>query len=206
MTDKKHKAWQKLKAAHESEESMEESERMLDEGDPNAGADFTEAPDEPALDYPSREDLEAQLVAAEQKAQANHEKALRAVAELDNVRKRAERDVAQARLYGQEKLIQSLLPVLDSLEQALVSVQQEVHTRLWEGVDLTLKLLLTSLAKHDVVPIDPEGKPFDPREHEAMSMQPSDKVAPNVVLTVVQRGYKLNDRVIRAARVIVSKA
>ena len=203
MSDKKQKTWKKLKEAYEQADAAEASERMLDEGDPNAAA-APQAP-ETALDYPSRESLEAQLLAAEQKAQENHEKALRAVAELDNVRKRAEREVSQARLYGQEKLISALLPVLDSLEQALVSVKQDLHTELWEGVDLTLKLLLSILEKQDVSQINPEGQPFNPKEHEAMTTQVDEAIPSNTVITVFQKWYKLNDRVIRAARVVVSK-
>ncbi|MCX7116232.1 MAG: nucleotide exchange factor GrpE [Gammaproteobacteria bacterium] len=197
------KNWQKIKEDHEQEavdkevsEDVRDMEDELEEG-AQPSTDFTTM---------SREALEAELIQAKADAQTNLAKALSALADMDNLRKRTERDVLAARLYGQEKLIQSMLPVLDSLEQALVIINKETHGEVGEGVELTLKLLSSALEKHDVVEINPEGLPFNPQEHEAMSIQPSDAVPPNTVLTVFQKGYKLNDRVIRAAKVIVSKA
>lgn len=141
----------------------------------------------------------------EQQAHENWEKAVRAQAELDNVRRRAEREVANAHRYGVEKLITDLLPVIDSLEQALQLVINAQDESMKEGLELTLKLFMDVLKKFDVQQIDPAGAPFDPQVHEAMSMQAAPDAEPNTVLAVFQKGYKLSDRVIRPARVVVSK-
>jgi molecular chaperone GrpE len=162
--------------------------------------------DEPvALDHPSYAVLEEQLTLAEQKAQENWEKSVRALAELDNVRRRMEREVTNAHKYGMEKLISALLPIVDSLEQALQMADKNTDTAMHEGLELTMKLFTDVLQKFDVAHIDPVGEPFDPQQHEAMSMQEVAGVPPNSVIAVFQKGYKLNDRVIRPARVIVSK-
>jgi len=151
--------------------------------------------------------LQDQLTAMEMKADENLNKAVRALAELDNVRRRAERDVSNTHKYGLEKIAKAILPVMDSLEQALqieVTADETVNS-IHEGVELTLKLLHGVLKQFAIEPIDPVGQPFDPECHEAISMQIDDKVAPGTVLTVFQKGYLLNERVIRPARVIVSK-
>lgn len=158
---------------------------------------------EAALDHPSYLALEEKLTLAEQKGHEHWEKSVRALAELDNVRRRAEREVANAHRYGLEKLLTSLLPVVDSMEQALQMAADDASMR--EGLELTMKLFLDVLQKFDVHPIDPMGSPFDPQEHEAMSIQEAPGTAPNTVMAVFQKGYKLNDRLIRPARVIVSK-
>jgi len=132
--------------------------------------------------------------------------ALRAVAELDNVRKRAAREVEQAHKFGVEKLAQELLPVLDSLELAVANAGRADAASLVAGQEATLKLLAKAFEKHQVLALDPVGEPFDPERHEAMVMQPSATAAPDSVLTVVQRGYELNGRLLRPARVIVARA
>lgn len=161
--------------------------------------------DEPALEHPSYESLEEQLTAAEQKAHENWEKAARAMAELENVRRRAERDVSNAHRYGVEKLLTSFLPVADSIEQALQLSEKEQNSSMHEGLELTMKLFLDVLEKNGVKQLNPLGEPFNPQEHEAMSMQEAEGAAPNTVLAVFQKGYKLHDRVIRPARVVVTK-
>lgn len=155
-----------------------------------------------ALEHPDYTALEEKLTLAEQQAHENWEKAVRAQAELANVRTRAERDVANAHKYGVEKLINALLPVIDSLEQAMSMAQDQA---MQEGLALTLKLFMDVLTKQEVTQINPEGEAFDPQQHEAMSMQPNPALANNTVMAVFQKGYKLADRVIRPARVIVVK-
>jgi molecular chaperone GrpE len=129
------------------------------------------------------------------------------MAELDNVRRRMEREVANAHKYGMEKLVSALLPVVDSLEQALQLADKDKSTdpAMYEGLELTMKLFIDVLQKFDLTQIDPVGATFDPQEHEAMSIQDVPGAAPNSVVAVFQKGYKLSDRVIRPARVIVSK-
>lgn len=158
-----------------------------------------------ALDHPSYADLEKKLTLAEQTAHENWEKSVRALAELDNVRRRAERDVSNAHRYGLEKFVIALLPVVDSLEQAIALVDQETHGSMGEGLHLTLKLFTDVLEKFEVQQLDPINMAFDPQQHEAMSLQAAEGVAANTVLMVLQKGYVLHQRVIRPARVIVSK-
>lgn len=196
MNDDKSKDWHKFKQENEEDASIEDMNEDEEEGG-TAG--------EAALEHPSYQELEEKLTLAEQKAHENWEKAVRAMAELDNVRRRAERDVANAHRFGLEKLIDSFLPVMDSLEQALQLTEQHADESMREGLLLTIKLFIDALKKLDVEQIDPLGAVFNPQEHEAMSMQEVEGAQPNTVLTVFQKGYKLNERVIRPARVIVAK-
>lgn len=165
----------------------------------------SEGSDPASLDHPSYADLEQQLTLAEQKAHENWEKCTRAMAEVDNIRRRTEREVANAHRYALEKFANGLLPVADSLEQALQLATQHGDDAMREGLELTMKLFIDVLDKHGVTQLDPLGDVFNPQLHEAMSIQPSDSAEPNTVLTVFQKGYVLNDRVIRPARVIVAK-
>ena len=154
------------------------------------------------------ERLQQALAEAEERARGHREQYLRAVAELDNVRKRAQRDIESANRYGLEKFAAELLPVRDSLELAVQSADQaEVDTRsLKQGQEATLQLLAKALERLGLAPINPVGEPFDPTRHEAMLAQESPAAKPNTVLQVVQTGYELNGRVVRPARVIVAKA
>jgi molecular chaperone GrpE len=154
------------------------------------------------------EQLRQALAEAEERARSHWEQYLRAVAELDNVRKRAQRDIEAANRYGLEKFAAELLPVRDSLELAVQTADsRELDARsLREGQQATLQLLAKALERLGVTPIDPVGEPFDPTRHEAMLAQESAGARPNTVLQVVQPGYELNGRVIRPARVVVAKA
>lgn len=134
------------------------------------------------------------------------DKYLRAVAELDNVRKRAAKDVENARKFALERFASELLPVRDSLEMGLASADQADAAHLREGSLATLKQLAATLERFGVTELDPQGEPFDPAVHEAMMMQPSASVEPGTVLTVFQKGYLLNGRLLRAARVVVAAA
>lgn len=133
---------------------------------------------------------------------------LRHQAEVQNVKRRAEQDVEKARKYALERLCNELLPVVDSLEMAILSTSpdQEDSATIVEGVQLTLKMFVDTLAKFNLEQIDPEDEPFDPKLHQAMSMVENKEVEPNTVLSVMQRGYILNGRLIRPAMVMVSKA
>lgn len=188
-----------------SKDNNKDWAKFKEESEKNQEVESQEASEAQALEHPSYTALEEKLTLAEQLAHENWEKSVRAVAELENVKRRAERDIASAHKFGLEKLITSLLPVIDSLEQALQSVDKTQDKNTAEGLELTMKLFLDALTKMDVEQLNPQGAPFDPTHHEAMSMQEDATVAPNTVLMVFQKGYKLNDRVIRPARVIVSK-
>lgn len=147
------------------------------------------------------EDPVAELQA---KADENWDRYLRAAAEMENVRKRAARDVENAHKFALERFAKDLLAVCDSLEMALVAEGTPSIESLQEGNEATLKLLGTVLQRFGVEQVDPQGEPFDPNLHEAMTMQPSDDVEPGSVITVFQKGYALNGRLLRPARVVVA--
>ena len=181
----------------------------------NSSADEHERSDNPSDDSVEISDTAAEaaesagedaLAAAEARANENWDKYLRAVAELDNVRKRATRDVENARKYGVERLVSELLAVSDSMEAALASGEGTDAAALLEGNEATLKLLASVIAKFGVEQIDPAGEPFDPERHEAMTMVPNPDVEPNTVIDVIQKGYALNGRLVRPARVVVASA
>jgi len=156
----------------------------------------------------SDSDLAIQLDEALKKAAANWDMAVRAKAELENLRKRHDRDLANAHKYALERFVKELLPVQDSLELGLKAAQEENAdvAKLSEGTELTLNLFTSVMGKFNVVAIDPVGEPFNPELHQAMAMQPAEDVEPNTVITVVQKGYSLNERLVRPAMVIVSQA
>jgi molecular chaperone GrpE len=162
--------------------------------------------DQAVLNHPSYLELEEKLTLAEQKAHENWEKSVRALAEADNIRRRAERDVEHAHRFGVEKLIKELIPVLDSMEQALQAAIQANDQSMIEGIELTHKLMMDALVKFEVRKIDAMNQPFNPNLHEAMAMLESADVPANTVINVFQQGYVLGERVVRPARVVVSKA
>ena len=147
---------------------------------------------------------EALLAAAEGRAEQHRADFLRAIAELENVRKRAAREVDSARQFGVERFAADLLPVVDTLRLAVDSAATADAATLAQGQDATLRLLLKAFERAGLEPIDPTGQPFDPSRHEAMAMQPSAGHPPHTVLQVVQKGWILNGRLLRPARVIVS--
>jgi len=149
--------------------------------------------------------LDQQLEDAQQQASEYHDKMLRMQAEMENLRKRTERDVSNAHKYAVEKFANELLQVKDSLELGLSAEDINVE-KLQEGTELTLKILSNAFEKFSLVEVDPLGEAFDPNLHEAMTMQESTEHEPNSVLTVVQKGYTLHGRLIRPAMVIVAKA
>ncbi|MHA7815323.1 MAG: nucleotide exchange factor GrpE [Pseudohaliea sp.] len=140
--------------------------------------------------------------------QEARDQVLRAQAEVQNTRRRAEQDVERARKYALERFCGELLPVVDNLERALeaASGDDEQLRPIAEGVELTLKSFLNALAKFNIEPVDPAGEPFDPQYHQAMSSVENPDVEPNTVVAVMQKGYTLNGRLVRPAMVMVSKA
>lgn len=148
-----------------------------------------------------------QLEEAQARAQENWDKLLRTQAEMENLRKRTARDVENARKYALEKFIGELLAVRDSLEMGLDAARGETDVdRIREGTELTLKMLIQVMEKFGVEPVNPLGERFDPDRHQAMSMQENGELEPNTVMAVMQKGYLLNDRLLRPAMVVVSKA
>lgn len=152
--------------------------------------------------------LEDALAAAEQQADAAREAQLRAAAELENTRRRLERDAQKTAQFAAEGLLKALLAVADSVELGIKAARKpdaEVAT-LVEGMELTERQIATFLEKQGVHSIDPVGQPFNPDQHQAMSMIESADVAPNHVLAVMQKGYALHERLLRPAMVVVAKA
>lgn len=154
-------------------------------------------------------ELHALLEDARTKADEHWNQCLRLQAEIDNLRKRNQRDLENAHKYALEKFAGELLPVRDSLEMGIAAAAQGQNVdpaTLIEGSELTLKMLGNAMEKFGVTEVNPQGERFNPQFHEAMSIQPRADVEPNTVVTVVQKGYLLNDRVLRPAMVMVSKA
>jgi molecular chaperone GrpE len=150
--------------------------------------------------------LEKEWAAAQAKATENWDKLLRAMAEMENIKRRAERDVSSAHKYALDRFIDMLLPVADSLEQALLNCKEGAdHDTMRAGLEMTLNMFIQGLSKFGVKVIDPAGQTFDPNLHEAMMMQESSDHPNNTVISVMQKGYILHDRLVRPARVIVSK-
>lgn len=152
--------------------------------------------------------LQKELEQANQKAQENWDKALRIQAEMENLKRRTQKDLDDARKYAVERFAKELITVVDSLElglQAIAGDSPEVQ-KFREGSELTLKQFEAAFTKANIETVNPLGQPFNPEHHQAMAMQPSAEVAPNSVLTVFQKGYLLNGRLLRPAMVIVAKA
>lgn len=151
------------------------------------------------------EDSQDALDAIQAKADENWERYVRAVAETENVRKRAVRDVENAHKFALERFGKELLAVTDGLEMALSASENATVESLLEGSAATLKLLGTTMERFGISVVDPEGEPFDPELHEAISVQPSDTAEPGSVVAVMQKGYLLNGRLLRPALVIVAE-
>lgn len=131
---------------------------------------------------------------------------LREQAEMQNLRKRLQRDVEQARKFALEKFVGDLLPVMDNLERAINAAGEDEKVKPFkEGVELTAKSFLDVLGKYNVQQLNPVGEPFDPQFHEAVTMVPNPAMEPNSVMDVMQKGYLLNERLLRAAMVVVTR-
>ncbi|MBS0601451.1 MAG: nucleotide exchange factor GrpE [Proteobacteria bacterium] len=153
------------------------------------------------------ENLRAELAAVSAKAEAHWNEFLAARAEMDNLRRRSERDLANAHKFALEKFFAELLPVRDGLEMGIqAAVEGADFAKLREGSEMTLRMLAAAMAKFGLVEIDPAGQKFNPEQHEALAMAPVPGVEPNHVVQVVQKGYVLNERLVRPAKVIVAKA
>ncbi|MDD1960706.1 MAG: nucleotide exchange factor GrpE [Pseudomonas capeferrum] len=153
-------------------------------------------------------DVGARVLELEEQLAAAKDQSLRAVADLQNVRRRAEQDVEKAHKFALEKFAGDLLPVIDSLERGLElsNADDESIKPMREGIELTLKMFHDTLKRYNLEAVDPHGEPFNAEHHQAMAMEESAEVEPNSVLKVFQKGYLLNGRLLRPAMVVVSKA
>ena len=202
------------RVAEDSADAGDESSAAEPEqGNEAEAQEEAEAPadDEPEDPEAAIDALKLALETAEAEIESLKDQALRAAAETENVRKRADRSVANAHKFALERFAGDLLPVIDSFDRALeaataLAADNEAASSTVEGIELSLRLMNETLSRHGVEAIDPVGEPFNPTFHEAMSMVPNPDAEPGSVLQVVQKGYTLNERLVRPARVLVAKA
>ena len=193
----------------DSEKMINEEQlaEQADQGTTDSASESAQAQDKAQAGQEEQKDWKAEAQSLEQQLNELKEQALRAQAEAQNVRRRAELDVEKAHKFALEKFAKELLPVIDSLEKAVeaeVAAGNEMSP-LREGVEMTLSMFLSSISKFNLEQIDPVGKPFDPSLHEAMSMVEVPNAEPNTVIAAMQKGYTLNGRLVRPAMVMVSK-
>ncbi len=193
MSDQKDRVDADVPAEENKTDSFEEGVEELE-------VDSAEAED-------SAEDLSRLLDMAQKKADEHYEQMMRAHAELENLKRRHAQEIEKAHKFALDKFVNELLGVWDSLELGHAAAMHESADidKLREGTELTLKMLGDVMNKFGVEQHNPEGEPFNPEFHQAMSMQPRDDVPPNTVIAVVQKGYSLNGRLVRPAMVMVSQ-
>ncbi|MBS0349660.1 MAG: nucleotide exchange factor GrpE [Proteobacteria bacterium] len=184
--------WQKISEEHKDKTTTQPGQPENQEGQ---------------LEFPSRQQLEDQLTVLERKVSEYKEMAVRAQAEMKNLQWRAERDISNAHKYGVEQLIKGLLPVVDALLRGMENcdINDTKVKTMFDGMKLTSDLLQKALTQFGVEFIDPAvGEPFDPKFHEAMGMQEAPGAKSNTIAKVLQKGFRLHDRVLRAAMVMVA--
>lgn len=188
------------------EEAMNNAEASVPESGPAEDRIETEVQTEPDTGEHDPERLQARLEQAQEQAQANLELALRTQAEMENLRKRTRRDIENAHKYALERFVNELLPVIDSMQLGMsASESAENIDDLREGMELTIKMFIDALEKFGVNAVDPQGEKFNPEQHEAVSMQEPADTESGTVVTVIQKGYELNGRLVRPAMVVVAK-
>ena len=179
------------------------------EGELETAAELEENAAEAEVEENSPENnLEQQLEDAKAQAADNLDQLMRTKAEMENIRRRSERDLTNAHKYALEKFAQELLPVIDSMEMGVAAAQNESAdvSKLREGTEMTLKMFESVIEKFGIQGVHPHGEPFNPDHHQAMSMIDSPEHEPNTVIDVMQKGYLLNERLVRPAMVVVSSA
>ncbi|MCP3674616.1 MAG: nucleotide exchange factor GrpE [Gammaproteobacteria bacterium] len=158
------------------------------------------------IEEQSIEDLQKELAEVQAKVAEYWDQVVRSKAEMENIKRRATRDVENARKYSVEKFASDLLPVVDSLEQGIeTSMNATDISTLREGMEMTTKMLISTLEKQGLIQVHPRGEKFNPEYHEAMAMLESPDIAEDHVINVFQKGYQLNGRLVRPARVVVSR-
>lgn len=163
---------------------------------------------EEALQGDESEDLAAKVASLEEQLAAAQDQALRAAADVQNARRRAEQEVEKAHKFALERFANDLLPILDSLARGieLSDARDEALRPMREGMELTLTMFADTLGRYQIEEVDPEGEPFNPELHQAMTTEERDSMEPNTVVRVFQKGYTLSGRLLRPAMVVVSKA
>lgn len=186
-------------SVNESQEPVQEETQQAEES-----VDTTAQPESPEAEIAA---LHAELEAAKAKADENWDIALRTKAEMENVKRRTDKDIENARKFALEKLANELLAVRDSMEMGLTAAQEDGAdiAKIIEGSELTLKMFADVMGKFNIVQLDPKGEKFNPDHHQAIAMQPAEGQEDNTVMDVMQKGYLLNDRLLRPAMVVVVK-
>jgi molecular chaperone GrpE len=189
-----------------SDKKTEQEE--LSEIDPTEQAPESPEPEEAPKASEASDDPTVRISELEEELATARENELRAVAEQENARRRADQEVQKARKFALERLVNDLLPVVDNLERAMQLMQEDesLNKAIFEGIELTHKEFTSTLKRQGVEVVEPQGEPFNPEHHQAISMQEQADAEPNSVLQVVQKGYLLNGRLLRPAMVIVSKS
>ncbi len=191
--------------AEEKNNPTVESEQVAEPVTEETVADAQTA--DAAEDQVDAEQLARELAVAVSEIETLKDQMLRIQADAQNVRRRAEMDVEKAHKFGIEKFVNEMLPVVDSLERAIETFgEEEAHQAMREGVEMTLNMLISGLGKFQVEQVAPEGQPFDPELHQAMSMVDVPGAEANTVVAVMQKGYTLSGRLVRPAMVMVAKA
>ena len=185
------------------EQELERQERIDDEFDAEVAAENSENMESKEVDV---EFLQGQLEKLQEQSKVSLDKVVRAQAEMENLRKRAARDVENAHKYALEKFTNELLPIMDSLELGLsASVKVKNLDDLCKGMELTLEMFNTVMEKFGITMIEPKGEKFNPELHDAVSMQETNDSNSGIIIEVMQKGYTLNGRLIRPAMVVVAK-
>lgn len=189
-----------------SDKKTEQEE--LSEIDPTEQPPVSEEPENSEPVSEPSDDPSLRIRELEEALAAAKENELRAVAEQENARRRADQEVQKARKFALERLINELLSVVDNLERAMQLMQDDeaINKAIFEGIELTHKEFTSTLGRQGVEVVDPQGEPFNPEHHQAISMQEQPDAEPNSVLQVIQKGYLLNGRLLRPAMVVVSKS
>jgi molecular chaperone GrpE len=186
---------------------MSSKQKPVPEDDLAVAQDVSPESEDSEMPEADPQELHAMLTDARNKADEHWDQCLRLQADIENLRKRKERDVANAHKFALEKFAADILPIRDSLEMGLAAVADSSDAaKLKEGSELTLKMLASAMEKYNIKEVNALNEQFNPEYHEAMSMQEREDVPPNTVVTVMQKGYLLNERLIRPAMVIVSRA
>jgi len=191
----------------ESEESVSKEIDIPDEESLDSGAEMKDGSDIDNQGEEADESIEQQLEKAQATIKEYWDQIMRLKAEMENNRKRASRDIENAHKYALRNFAESLLPIVDSMEmgQQAAEADNANLSSIVEGTQLTMSMFIQVLEKHGLKQIDPVGEPFDPEQHQAISMVEDDKAEHNVVIKVMQKGFLLNDRLVRPAMVVVTK-
>lgn len=191
-----------------NEAQNEEKVQEVDAQNQGEQASETDSTAGMTVDEARIQELETALAKAEATIAEQKDSVLRAAAEAENARRRANAEVDKARKFALERFAGELLPVVDNLERALLSADpaNEALKAVMEGVEITHKSFISTIEKFGLEVVDPQGQPFNPEQHQAMSMQESADFEPNTVMAVMQKGYLINGRLLRPAMVVVSRA